>query len=49
MPAETSIPCSRDTLELVKSSKEYDGQSYDELLRTTFGEDGDGERQSEGS
>lgn len=42
MPAETSIPCSRDTLELVKSSKEYEGQTYDELLQSEFGgEDGD--------
>lgn len=41
MPAETSIPCSRETLKLVKSSKQYAGQSYDELLQAVFGE-GDG-------
>lgn len=48
MPAESSIPCSQETRKLVKSSKRYEGQSYDELLRETFG-DGDGTSQSEGS
>jgi hypothetical protein len=49
MPAETSIPCSKETLKLVRSSKKYEGQSYDELLQQVFG-DGDGdESRSEGS
>jgi hypothetical protein len=47
MPAETSIPCSKETLKLVKSSKEYEGQSYDELLQQVFSE-GDGEEPRSG-
>lgn len=41
MPAETTISVSKDTLDLVKSSKEYPGQSYDELLRNVFGDSAD--------
>lgn len=41
MGAETSIPCSKDTLEVVKAAKKYDGQPYDELLQRTFGTDDD--------
>jgi hypothetical protein len=48
MPAETSIPCSTETLELVKSNKEYEGQTYDELLQSVFA-NGDGTSRSEGS
>lgn len=40
MPAETSIGVSKETLQVVKSSKEYPGQSLDELLRRTFETDG---------
>ena len=47
MPAETSIPCSKETLKLVRSSKQYEGQSYDELLQETFG-DGDGDEPRSG-
>jgi hypothetical protein len=47
MPAETSIPCSQETLKLVKASKDYEGQTYDELLQDTFG-DGDGENPQSG-
>jgi hypothetical protein len=36
MPAETTIGVSKDTLKLLKANKEYDGQSYDELLRSVF-------------
>jgi hypothetical protein len=42
MPAETTISVSNETLEVVKSAKEYPGQSYDELLQRTF-ESGDEE------
>ena len=39
MPAETTIGVDKETLQVVKSAKEYPGQSYDELLRRTFGSD----------
>ena len=38
MPLETSIPCTKEARDLVKAQKEYDGQSYDELLKKVFGE-----------
>ena len=42
MPAETTIGVSKETLQVVKSAKEYPGQSYDELLQRTFESDGQG-------
>ena len=39
MPAETSIPCSKEARDLVKARKEYDGQPYDELLKKVFREE----------
>jgi hypothetical protein len=41
MPAETTIGVSKETLQVVKSSKEYPGQPLDELLRHTFESDGE--------
>lgn len=38
MPAETSIPCSKEVRDLVKSHKEYEYQPYDDLLREVFEE-----------
>lgn len=43
MPAETSIGVSEDTRELLKEHKEYEGQSYDELLQSVFAGGGEGE------
>jgi len=43
MPAETSIGVSKDTLELLKANKEYEGQSYDQLLRSEFSDDNGGD------
>jgi len=43
MPAETSIGVSKDTLKLLKANKEYPSQSYDELLRSVFDDDNDGD------
>jgi hypothetical protein len=38
MPTETSIPCSKEVRDLVKSHKEHEYQPYDELLREVFEE-----------
>jgi len=43
MPAETTIGVSYETRELLKANKEYDGQSYDELLHNTFADTDTGE------
>lgn len=43
MPTDTTIGVSNETLELLKESKEYDGQSYDELLHNTFADTDNGE------
>jgi hypothetical protein len=43
MPAETSIGVSEDTRELLKESKEYEGQSYDDLLQSVFADGDEGE------
>jgi hypothetical protein len=36
MAVETTIGVSKDTLQTVKSSRDYPGQPLDELLRQTF-------------
>lgn len=38
MPTETSIPCSKEVRDLVKSHKKYEYQPYDDLLREVFEE-----------
>lgn len=43
MAADTTIGVSDETLELLKENKEYDGQSYDELLQNTFADTDNGE------
>lgn len=43
MPAETTIGVSKDTLRLLKSNKEYEGQSYDDLLQSVFSDADEGE------
>ena len=39
MPSETSIPCSKEVRDLVKSRKEYPGQSYNEFLKNVFSDE----------
>lgn len=38
MATETSIPCSKEVRDLVKSHKEHEYQPYDDLLREVFEE-----------